>query len=88
MRQGPYKVPATDGIAGVLRQLRIDADLTQAEAAARAGVTQAAVSYVESGKRDMRMTTVARLLGAYGQSWAALDACTLTANRTRPEKPT
>jgi transcriptional regulator with XRE-family HTH domain len=73
MRQGPYKVPSTDGIGGTLRRLRIEAGLTQAEVAERVGLSQAAVSYVENGARDGKLTTVRALLDAYGASWAALD---------------
>jgi transcriptional regulator with XRE-family HTH domain len=74
VRQGPYKVPATDGIGGTLRRLRVDAGLTQDEAAERAGVTQSAISNVERGTRDALVVTVGKLLAAYGASWSALDA--------------
>jgi transcriptional regulator with XRE-family HTH domain len=47
-----------------LRRLRHEAGLTQEELGSRAGVQMADVSRYESGNRDPRISTVARLAAA------------------------
>jgi transcriptional regulator with XRE-family HTH domain len=47
-----------------LRLIRQRADITQDEVAARAGTNAAALSHIESGERDARWSTIARLLPA------------------------
>ena len=49
-----------------LRALRIRAGLTQAQVAAKAGVDGPYLSRVESGERDLRWSTVLKLLNAIG----------------------
>jgi predicted ATPase/DNA-binding CsgD family transcriptional regulator len=58
---------ATSGLAGLLRQLRADAGLTQAELAKEAGVSPRSVSDLERGiNRTARRDTAVRLAGALG----------------------
>jgi predicted nucleotidyltransferase/DNA-binding XRE family transcriptional regulator len=56
--------PATAG--ALLRQARKRAGLSQADLAARAGVTQSVVSAYESGQRQPSVPVLARLIGATG----------------------
>ena len=58
---------ATSGLAGLLRQLRAEAQLTQAELAKAAGVSPRSVSDLERGiNRTARQDTAVRLAGALG----------------------
>ena len=58
---------ATSGLAGLLRQLRAEAQLTQQELAKAAGVSPRAVSDLERGiHRTARQDTAVRLAGALG----------------------
>jgi DNA-binding XRE family transcriptional regulator len=58
---------ATSGFAGLLRQLRADARLTQQELAKAAGLSPRAVSDLERGiNRTARQDTAVRLAGALG----------------------
>ena len=58
---------ATSGFAGLLRQLRAEAQLTQQELAKAAGVSPRAVSDLERGiNRTARKDTAVRLGGALG----------------------
>src|SRR5215469_3477287 len=58
---------ATSGLAGLLRQLRADAGLTQQELAKAAGVSRRSVSDLERGiNRTARHDTAVRLAGALG----------------------
>lgn len=52
--------------AGLLRLARIKADLTQAELAERAGVSQQVVSAYETGRREPTLPTLERLLAGAG----------------------
>jgi predicted nucleotidyltransferase/DNA-binding XRE family transcriptional regulator len=52
--------------AGLLRQARRRAGLTQAGVAARAGVTQSVISAYESGRRQPALPTLAALVDATG----------------------
>jgi transcriptional regulator with XRE-family HTH domain len=56
----------TTALGRGLRELRIRADLTQAQVAANASVDAPYLSRVESGDRDLRWSTVLRLLDALG----------------------
>src|SRR5438552_11319860 len=57
----------TSGFAGLLRQLRAGAQLTQAELAKSAGVSPRSVSDLERGiNRTARQDTAVRLAGALG----------------------
>ena len=58
---------ATSGLAGLLRQLRAEAELTQQELAKSAGVSPRSVSDLERGiNRTARQDTAVRLAGALG----------------------
>ena len=58
---------ATSGLAGLLRQLRAEAQLTQQELAKAAGVSPRAVSDLERGiHRTARQDTAVQLAGALG----------------------
>ena len=58
---------ATPGLAGLLRQLRAEARLTQQELAKAAGVSPRAVSDLERGiNSTARQDTAVRLAGALG----------------------
>ena len=58
---------ATSGLGGLLRQLRAEAQLTQAELAKAAGVSPRSVSDLERGiNRTARQDTAVRLAGALG----------------------
>jgi non-specific serine/threonine protein kinase len=58
---------ATPGLAGLLRQLRAEAELTQRELAKAAGVSPRSVSDLERGiNRTARHDTAVRLAGALG----------------------
>jgi transcriptional regulator with XRE-family HTH domain len=58
--------PATTDLGRALRDLRLRAGLTQAQVAAKAAVDAPYLSRVESGGRDLRWSTVVRLLHALG----------------------
>jgi transcriptional regulator with XRE-family HTH domain len=58
--------PVTASLGRALRELRTRAGLTQAQVAANADVDAPYLSRVESGERDLRWSTVARLLDALG----------------------
>src|ERR1700752_289040 len=58
---------ATPGFAGLLRELRAGAELTQQELAKAAGVSPRSVSDLERGiNRTARQDTAVRLAGALG----------------------
>ena len=54
------------GIAELLRRSRLEAGLTQTEAAEMAGLTQSNLSMIENGKRRVPADTMAALLDIYG----------------------
>src|SRR5215469_7821154 len=59
--------PTTSGFAGLLRQLRAEAELTQQELAKAAGVSPRSVSDLERGiNRTARRNTAVQLAGALG----------------------
>jgi predicted ATPase/DNA-binding CsgD family transcriptional regulator/transcriptional regulator with XRE-family HTH domain len=63
---------ATSGFAGLLRQLRAEAELTQQELAKSAGVSPRSVSDLERGiNRTARQDTAVRLAGALGLAESA-----------------
>ena len=55
---------ATETAGALLRQARVAAGLSQAELAARAGVTQSVISAYESGHRQPALRTLAALIQA------------------------
>lgn len=44
-----------------LRRLRLDAELTQMELSNRSGLDMAEISRLETGQRDVRLSTIVRL---------------------------
>ena len=58
-------------VAQLLRELRLAAGLTQAQAAVHVGVSQAAVSEMETATRGMDLLVVRDLVNAYGADWPA-----------------
>jgi uncharacterized protein len=57
---------ATESAGALLRRARVAAGLSQAELAARAGVTQSVISAYESGQRQPSIPALARLIDAAG----------------------
>lgn len=58
--------PAPTFAAGLIRSARDLANLTQSELAARAGVSQQAISAYETGRMDPTLETLMRLVEAAG----------------------
>ncbi len=58
--------PAPTLAAGLLRLARDKAELTQAELAAEAGVSQQSISAYETGRKEPTLPTLQRLLAAAG----------------------
>ncbi|HUO47158.1 MAG TPA: helix-turn-helix transcriptional regulator [Acidimicrobiia bacterium] len=58
--------PAPTLAAGIIRSVRQRADLTQAELAEAAGVTQQVVSAYETGRREPTLPALLRLVRAAG----------------------
>lgn len=61
-------------LASMASGRRIELGLTQAEVAARAGVSRDWVSYFERGKRTVELALVFRLLDALGVGIGAAEA--------------
>jgi transcriptional regulator with XRE-family HTH domain len=61
-------------LAGLLRELRLAAGLTQAQAATALGLTQTGVSDFETGDRGLELLVVRDLVGIYGGDWLAFVA--------------
>lgn len=59
-------------LAQLLRELRLAASLTQAEAATHVGIAQAGVSKMETGARGLDLLVVRDLVIAYGADWSAI----------------
>lgn len=53
-------------VAGLLIAARMEAGLTQRQLAARAGTSASTLASYESGRREPRLSTLARLLDAAG----------------------
>ena len=58
----------------VLRQLRLEKELTQEELARRAGLAMTYISLVETGKRNPTVAAVARILAVLGVTWTEFGA--------------
>jgi transcriptional regulator with XRE-family HTH domain len=54
------------GIGDLLRELRIEAGMTQYDAAREVGTAQNVVSDIENGKRDSFIGTIQKFARAYG----------------------
>jgi transcriptional regulator with XRE-family HTH domain len=59
-------------VAGLLRELRIAAGFTQAQAAEALGMTQTSVSDLETGDRGLELLIVRDLVRIYGGDWRAV----------------
>lgn len=59
-------------VAGLLRELRIAAGFTQAQAAEALGMTQTSVSDLETGDRGLELLVVRDLVRIYGGDWRAV----------------
>ncbi len=66
-------------------QLRVDADLTQAELARRMGTTQSAIARMESGGTRPTLETLERVAGAVGKELAVVVGTRLIEKRLTPE---
>jgi uncharacterized protein len=62
--------PGTETAGALLRRARVGTGLSQAELAARAGVTQSVISAYESGHRQPALPTLAALIDAAGYELA------------------
>ncbi len=81
------KDPITDArrvLGRALRELRTRAGITQKELATRASADDTYISQVETGHRDIRWSTITRLLMALDVSVADLAAAIERQERTRP----
>jgi DNA-binding XRE family transcriptional regulator len=58
--------PESRILGEALRLIRRRGDMTQEDVSARAGTNSAALSHIESGERDARWSTIARVLAALG----------------------
>jgi transcriptional regulator with XRE-family HTH domain len=76
---------AQRALGRALRELRIRAGLTQKELGARAGANDTYLSQIETGQRDIRWSTITRLLQALGATTAELTA--EVERQSQPEDP-
>jgi DNA-binding XRE family transcriptional regulator len=90
-RYFPMDDQTTDEIADAqaalgraLRDLRRQTGMTQKQLAARAGADDTYISQVETGRRDIRWSTVTRLLLALGVSVTDLATAIEHQERTPP----
>jgi transcriptional regulator with XRE-family HTH domain len=58
-------------LAQLLRELRLAAGLTQAQAAAALGITQTGISDIETSDRGLELLVVRDLVKVYGADWLA-----------------
>lgn len=73
-------------VATVLRDSRRDANLSQAELAARAGTSQATISAYESGAKTPSLSTLTRLLAATGRQLRVESAAPPARELSRAEQ--
>lgn len=66
--------PAEERLVARLRATRKARGLSQSDAASQAGIAEAAVASIETGRRHMRVSEAARLADAYAVSLADLIA--------------
>jgi len=78
--------PGQTDIGAALRILRARAELTQEELAARADITAPYLSRVEGGWRDIRWSTLKRLLAALGADLPQLQYALDQANSEAPRE--
>jgi len=68
--------PALDTtFAGLLKQLRVRAGMSQQQLAVRLGTTQSAIARLESGTAEPRLATLERLAEAFGEDLLVLVSC-------------
>lgn len=63
--------PEHAALAGLLRELRRAAGLTQSQAAEAIGITQTGISDLETGDRGLELLVVRDLVRVYGGDWLA-----------------
>lgn len=61
-------------LAQLLRELRLAAGLTQAQAAEALGLTQTGISDIETSDRGLELLVVRDLVKVYGADWLAFVA--------------
>jgi transcriptional regulator with XRE-family HTH domain len=61
-------------LAQLLRELRLAAGLTQAQAATALGLTQTGISDIETSDRGLELLVVRDLVKVYGADWLAFVA--------------
>lgn len=66
--------PENGVLTALLRELRLAAGLTQAQAGAAIGLTQTGISDFETGDRGLELLTVRDLVRAYGADWPGFIA--------------
>lgn len=66
--------PENAVLTGLLRELRLAAGFTQAQAGEAIGLTQTGISDFETGDRGLELLTVRDLVAAYGADWQAFIA--------------
>ncbi|NII56106.1 helix-turn-helix transcriptional regulator [Luteibacter sp. SG786] len=66
--------PENGVLTGLLRELRLAAGMTQAQAGLAIGLTQKGISDFETGDRGLELLTVRDLVHAYGGDWAQFIA--------------
>jgi len=76
MEVGLYTIDKSkpvDSIARVIRRTRERRGIPQRELAARTGKTRTTLSRMESGKHDLRISTIVELLDELGMELIAVD---------------
>ena len=66
--------PEHAALAGLLRELRLAAKMTQSQAAQAIGITQTGISDLETSDRGMELLVVRDLVQVYGGDWIAFVA--------------
>jgi len=61
-------------LAGLLRELRLAAKMTQSQAAEAIGITQTGISDFETSDRGLELLVVRDLVRVYGGDWLAFMA--------------
>lgn len=77
---------AQAALGRALRELRRSAGLTQKELAARSQADDTYISQVEGGHRDIRWSTITRLLAALDATVVDLAAAIQSERRQRPDE--
>ncbi len=64
---GSVAVPANLAAKILLRRARVDAGLSQAELARRAGITQPSIAKIENPDHELKLATLERVLAVLGK---------------------